>query len=60
MVIKEEMWGEERNQEFGINIYTLIYTKQIINKDLVYNTRKSTQYSVITSMEKNRFTCMYN
>ena len=25
------------NQEFGINIYTLLYTKQINDKDLLYN-----------------------
>ena len=26
------------NEEFGINIYTLLYIKQIANKDLMYNT----------------------
>ena len=40
------------NQEVGINIYTLLYTKQIINKDLLYSTGNSTQYSVITYMRK--------
>ena len=40
------------NSEFGINIYTLLYIKQIINKDLLYSTGKSTQYSVITYMGK--------
>ena len=40
--------GEGINKEFGINLYTLLYIKQIINKDLRYNTGKSTQYSVIT------------
>ena len=43
--------GEEINQEFGINIHTLLY-KQIINKDLVHSTENSAQYSVITYMGK--------
>ena len=37
----------EINQEFGINIYTLLYIKQINNKDLLYNTGNSAQYLVI-------------
>ena len=32
----------------GININTLLYIKQITNKDLLYSTGKSTQYFVIT------------
>ena len=40
------------NQEFGINIYALLYTKQIINKDLLYSTGNSAQYPVITYMGK--------
>ena len=43
MVTKGERWGEA-----GINIYTQLYIKQIINKDLLYSTGNSTQYSVIT------------
>ena len=35
-------------QEFGMNIYTLLYIKQITNKDLLY----STQYFVIASNRK--------
>ena len=38
--------------EVGIGICTLLYVKQIINKDLLYNTGNSTQYSVITYMGK--------
>ena len=38
--------------EFGIHIYTLLYVKQIINKDLLYSTGNSIQYSVITYMGK--------
>ena len=34
-------------QEFGINIYTWLYIKQIINKDLLHSTGNSTQNSVI-------------
>ena len=40
------------NQEVAINIYTLLYIKQIINKDLLYSTGDSTQYSAITYMRK--------
>ena len=29
------MESGERNYEFGMNIYTLLYLKQIINKDLL-------------------------
>ena len=32
----------------GINIYTLLYVKQVNNKDLLYNTRNYTQFFVIT------------
>ena len=41
------VWGGI-NQVFGINIYTLPYIKKIINKDQLYSTGNSTQYSVIT------------
>ena len=50
MVTKGE--GGEMNQEFGINIYTVQYIKQVIKKDLLYSTGNSTQYSVITYMAK--------
>ena len=35
-----------------INIYTLLYLKQIINKDLLYSAGNYTQYFVITYKEK--------
>ena len=38
--------------EIGIDIYTLLYIKQIINKDLPYSLRNSAQYSVMTYMGK--------
>ena len=46
--------GKERgiNWEIGINIYTILYVKQIINKDLVYRTGNSAQCSVVNSMRK--------
>ena len=34
-------------------MYTPLYIKQINNKHPVYSTGKSTQYSLITYMEKN-------
>ena len=40
------------NQEFGINIYTLINIKQITNKDLLYIMENYIQYFVITYKEK--------
>ena len=36
----------------GIDIYTLIYIKQITNKNLLYSTGHFTQHSVMTSMGK--------
>ena len=38
--------------EIGIDIYTLLYIKQITNKNLLYSTGNSTQYSVMTYMGK--------
>ena len=37
----------EINEEFGVDTYTLLYIKQITNKDLLYSTGNSTQYFVI-------------
>ena len=34
--------------EIGIDTYTLLYIKQITNKDLLDSTGNSTQYSVMT------------
>ena len=41
-------WGKGINQEFGINIYILLYIKWINNKDLLYSTGNYTQYLIIT------------
>ena len=51
MVTKGEMW-RERNQELGINMYRLLHIRWVTNKDLLYSTGKSAQYSVITCMRK--------
>ena len=32
--------GDEMNWEIGINIYTLLYIKQITNENLLYSTRE--------------------
>ena len=42
--------GGEINKEIGIDIYTLLYIKQIANRNLLYSTENSTQYSVIPYM----------
>ena len=40
------------NWEIGTDVYTLLYVKQITNKDLLYSIGNSTQYSVMTYMGK--------
>ena len=51
---QERKWGWEGgiNWEIGIDIYILLYIKQITKKDLLYSTGNSSQYSVITYMGK--------
>ena len=47
--------GERRggiNWEIGVDINTLLYIKQITNKDLLYSRGNSTQYSVMVYMGK--------
>ena len=36
--------------ETGVDIYTLLYMKEIADKTLMYNTGNSTQYSVMAYM----------
>ena len=48
MITREEVLGGETDWEFGIDMYTLLYLKQLINKDLYYYTGNTVQYSVIT------------
>ena len=45
-------WSGGINWEIGIDMYTLLYIKQIINKDLLHSTHSSTQFSVMTYMGK--------
>ena len=40
------------NQEPGMNIHTLLYLRQITNKDLLHSTGNSTQYPLITAVRK--------
>ena len=40
------------NWDNGIDIHTLLYTKSVSNKDLLYSTGKSIQYSVIAYIGK--------
>ena len=54
MVTKGEMWveGGGINQELGMNINIILNIRQITNKDLLYVTGTSTQYSVINFKRK--------
>ena len=40
--------GQKIDWEFGADMYTPLYLKQITNKDLLYSTEKAAQYSIIT------------
>ena len=40
------------NWETGIDIYTLMFIKQVTNKDLLYSTGNSIYYSVVAYMGK--------
>ena len=52
MVTRGLGWGEI-NWETGVDMYTLLYTKQIANKNMQCSTENSTQYSVTVYMEKD-------
>ena len=41
MVTRGMGWGRGIDWELGVDMYTLLYLKQIINKDLLYNTGNS-------------------
>lgn len=49
MVTKGERWGRVKLGGGG-NIYTRLYIKQMINKDLLHSLGNSTQDSVVTHM----------
>ena len=60
--LPREKVGGGINCEIGIDIYTLLYIKQITNKNLLYSTENSTQYSVMTYMgieSKKEWVCVY-
>ena len=48
MVTKGERGGGGINQEYGINIYTQVYIKQINNNNSLYSLGNKIQYLVIT------------
>ena len=58
MVTKRETWAEGIHQELGININTLLLIRLIANKDLLYSTGNSIQYSLITYMRKELNICI--
>ena len=50
---KEQLQGVREKFGGWDDIYTLIYIKLITNKDLLFSTGNSAQYSVMTDMEKD-------
>ena len=49
MVVGEKNGGRD-SSEFGIDLYTLLYLKQITNKNLLYSTGNSAQCYVAAWM----------
>ena len=45
-------WGKNKSEPWDKHTYTLFYIRYIANKDLLYTTWNSTQYSGITYMRK--------
>ena len=52
MVTRGEGWEGRILREFGIDMYTLLYLKWVTNKDLLFSTGNSAQYSVTNEMGK--------
>ena len=52
MVTTGERWGEGIDWEFGTGIYTLLYMEWMINRDLLYSTENTIQYSMISNVGK--------
>ena len=50
MVARGEEWRKEIVREFGIDMYTLLYLKRIINKFLLCSTGNSDQGYMTTCM----------
>ena len=62
MVTKGERWREGLDWGVRTGICTLLYVQQMVNGELLYRTGNSTQYSVITYMEKEsekEWMCVY-
>ena len=47
MITREEVLVERKRWEFEIEMYTLLYLKQVTNKDLLFSTENSLQNSEI-------------
>ena len=61
MVIRSERYGRGVDWEFGIDMYTLLYLKQVTIKDILDSPGNSAPYSVIISMGKEEiYTYVYN
>ena len=52
LVVIQGKRGGGINWEFGINIYTLLYVKQINNKDLLYNIGNYIQHLITNIMKR--------
>ena len=50
MVTKRERGGGEINQQFGINIYRLLYIKLITDKDLLYSTGTDNYFVILNQL----------
>ena len=53
MVIRRK-WRGGMNLEIRIDIYTLLFIKEITNKDLLYTTGNPTQYSITLTLYSYR------
>ena len=49
---QREGWWGRKDWEFWIDMYTMLYIKQITNRDLFYSTGNSAQYPVLAYMGK--------
>ena len=63
--LKTNLWlpkGKGGGREFGTGTCTLLYMELMVNRDLLYSTGNSTQYSVITYIgkeSKKEWLCVY-
>ena len=60
MITKEERYEGGKIMSLGL-MYILLYINQVINKDLLFSTGNSAQYSIITYVGKeSEKICIYN